>query len=313
MSPTPCKYIGIDVSKATLACRVQESTETYENNATGHRSIIKVAQKVPEAQVVLEASGGYERDLMQALWDHKIPVSRIEPGRIRGFARSEGIKAKTDPIDALVIQRFAQAKAPAATPAPSAEVQALAAWMDRRQQLVEEATREKNRIQNCPKILQPSHKKHLQFLEKQIASIDAEIAELIDNSPEMTAKLSILTEVVGVGAITAQTLLGFLPELGQVKSNHLNSLTGLAPHPKDSGKKKGRRSLQGGRAKVRRCLYMATVSASQHNPVIRDYVAGLVGRGIHKKSALVAGMRKLLNYLNLKMKREFYSKISLAA
>ena len=313
MSPTPCKYIAIDVSKDTLLCRVDETTKTYDNNAKGHGAIIKLTQASPGVHVVLEATGGYERDLMQTLWDQKIPVSRVEPSRIRAFARSEGIKAKNDPIDALMIQRYAQAKAPDPTPPPSAEEQALAAWMDRRQQLIEEATRQKNRIQNCPQILQASHKKHLQFLEKQIATIEAEIAELMRECREMAAKQDILIEVVGVAAITSQTLLAFLPEIGQVKSNHLNSLAGLAPYPKDSGKKRGRRSIQGGRARVRRCLYMAAVSASMHNPVIRDHVARLVDRGIPKKSALVSAMRKLLHYLNLKLKREYYAKISLAA
>lgn len=313
MSLTPCKYIAIDVSKATLECRWEQKTRTLGQTPKGHAELLKLAQGMPGAHVVLEATGGYEREVMQVLWDAAIPVSRIEPGRIRGFARSEGIKAKTDPIDTLVIYRFAEAKAPPPTPAPSATEQAIAAWMDRRQQLKEEITREKNRIQNCSKLLHKSHEKHLRFLEKEVAVIEATIKRLIKEDPAMTQKQAILTEVVGVGAVTAQTLLAFLPQLGQASSRHLNGLVGLAPHPRDSGKKKGKRSIQGGRAKVRRGLYMAALTASQHNPVLRDYYSGLVGRGIVKKSARVAVMRKLLNYLNLKMQREYYSKKSLAA
>lgn len=295
-------YIAIDIAKDTLEVCSESLTGTFAYDSQGLKALIKKIRKISDAFVVCEATGGYERNLLEALHDKEIPVALTNPSRVRAFAQSEGIKAKTDPIDAKMLLRFAEEKKPRATPPPSAERRDLESLMDRREQLTGELAREKNRLKMSRPPATASIKKSITFLEKEIDKIEAQIRELIDAHDELKEQDSRMQAVTGVGSVTSWTILTFLPEITELSRNEIVALAGIAPFNKDSGKSSGRRSIQAGRAKVRKCLYMAAQTAAQHNEVIMTYVAGLIARGKHYKMAMVAAMRKLLIHLQSLLK-----------
>jgi len=224
-------------------------------------------------------------------------VCVLNPSRVRAFARSEGIKAKTDAIDTAVLLRFAQQKALRPTPAPDPTHQELAALMDRRGHLSSEIAREKNRLDKAPHTVMASIKRMIRLIDKEIAAIERKIEKLIEHDPKLNPKARIITGVHGVGKVTSWSILAYLGEITELSRNQLVALAGVAPYNRDSGKTIGKRSIYGGRAKVRKCLYMAAKSAAQHNPVIKAYVEGLRARGKPYKCALVAAMRKLLIHI----------------
>ena len=252
---------------------------------------------------VNEASGGYERELAAFLGKSAIPQAMLNPARVRDFARSEGVRAKTDPIDTRMILAFAKSKALEAIDPPSQESLDLAALLDRREHLVEQMAREKNRLQNSEALIHPSIKRMMKILEKEIAVMDKAISQLVDSTPLLKSRSLTMQSVKGVGKVTAWTLLAYLTEMDHLDRNKLVALAGLAPFNRDSGKMSGRRSIQGGRAKVRKCLYMAAHTAASCNPVISAYVQGLRDRGKPYKCAIVAAMRKLLIHLQCLIKK----------
>ena len=253
--------------------------------------------------MVCEATGGYERGLMKFLFEKGVAVRLVNPARVRAFARSEGIQAKTDAIDAQVLLRFAQEKQLRAQAVPEASRVRLSALLDRRSQLSEQLAREKNRSQKSDSDeVSESIQVMISFVQQQIESIDEKIEECIDQNTTMKEQYARMIEVKGVGTVTAWSLLAYLPEMTHVGRNQAVALAGIAPYNRDSGKHSAKRKIVAGRAKVRRCLYMATQSAAVHNPIIKAYVQGLRARGKPYKCAIVAGMRKLLIHLQSLLK-----------
>jgi len=298
--------IAIDIAKDTLQVQTAKDSYSVGNNEPGLKKLLKhiARMEAPEAPfVVCEATGGYERALLELLHGSAIAVSLVNPARVRAFATSEGIKAKTDSIDARVLLRFAQHKELRPTPPPKPCEQALSALLDRRSHLTEQLAREKNRLQNSPQSIHPSIKRMIRFGQQELARIEGQIREVIKENEPLRAKAKIIATVKGVGEVTTWTLLAYLSEMTHVSRNQLVALAGLAPYNRDSGKSRSKRSIQGGRAKVRKCLYMAARTAARHNPVIKPYVEGLLARDKPYKCALVAAMRKLLIHLQSLLKK----------
>lgn len=299
---TTHNYIAIDIAKATLAVHCETFTGSFDYNPQGLKELLERIHTLQDPLVVCEATGGYERELMNLLYKHQIPVALLNPARVRAFARSEGIKAKTDPIDAVMLLRFAQSKRIMPTPPPSPEQQILQALMDRRNQLSESLAREKNRLQKSPSCILKSIEKMIRVTEKEISLIDEQIKKLIAKDESLNKQCSLMQSVTGIGHTTAWTILAYLGEITSLKRNQLVALAGIAPYAKDSGKFKGKRRIEGGRSKVRRCLYMAAQSAAVYNPHIKAYVDALRARNKPYKCAIVAAMRKLLIHLHSLLK-----------
>ena len=299
----PIHYVAIDVSKSTLQVQDDRRAFAVGNDPKSHRKLLSYLKTCANPLVVFEASGGYERALLQSLHKAGMPLAMVNPARVRDFARSEGVRAKTDPIDGKMILAFAKSKALRAMAAPSETCLKLAALLDRRGHLVEQLAREKNRLQNSEPFIHRSIKKMIKILDKEIAAIEKAIDQLVNSDPGLKSRSEIIQSIKGVGNITAWTLLAYLSEIEDLNRNRLVALAGIAPFNRDSGKFSGRRSIIGGRAKVRKCLYMAAHTAASCNPVIAAYVQGLRDRGKPYKCAIVAAMRKLLIHIQSLMKK----------
>lgn len=300
-------YIAIDVAKNTLQLCGPKMNKSISNDAETLEVFCSDLNDIENPYVVCEASGSYEGPLLRALHKKEIPVALVNPDRVNAFARSKGIKAKTDPIDAKTLRMFAQAEHPRQTLARSENIQRMITLLDRRAQRSADLTREKNRLEKkIPEHADSIHES-IDFIEGQINKIDAEIEAIIAADAHLKKQDKALRKTKGIGEITSWTLLAYMPEITELKRNALVSLAGLAPFNRDSGKTQKRRSIQGGRAKVRRCLYMAAVSASSHNDVIKKYVRGLKKRGKHYKMAQVAAMRKLLIHAQSVLKKLEYA------
>jgi transposase len=300
-------YLAVDVAKATLQIQTRENARALPYDRRGIEEIILEARKDPNTVVVLEATGGFERDLLDALHSASVACVLVNPGRVRAFARSEGIKAKTDPIDARVLLRFAQEKALQPMPVPSTKQKELAALLDRRTQLNAMLIEEKTRLQNTPKCIQDDIRGLIRSLKLKIQRIEQRIENLIRADESMQEAAKLIQSVEGVGPVTAWAILAYLPEITQLSRNQICALVGIAPFNRDSGKKSGPRCIHGGRVKVRNTLYMAAVSASMHNPIIRDYVRGLRERGKAFKCAIVAAMRKLILHIQSLLKKHAFA------
>jgi transposase len=296
-------FVGIDVSKAVLDVATSTGTERQvANDDSGIASLIAELSQLQTTLVVLEASGGYQSDVVAALIVRKIPVAVVNPRQVRDFAKAIGKLAKTDAIDAQVLVRFAQAVRPEPRQPPDEQTVALEAVLTRRRQVVEMLTAERNRLAKSAKRVRPSIEATIEFLSKQLADINEDLDSTIRQSPVWREKEDILRSVPGVGRIVATTLMCELPELGRLNRKEVAALVGIAPFNHDSGTLRGRRSIWGGRASVRTALFMAVVSASRFNPVIRSFYERLRAAGKIKKVALVACMRKLLTILNSMMR-----------
>jgi len=293
-------YVGIDVAQAELevACHPTDETWTVGNQAAGWAGLVERLRTLQPARIVLEASGGLEVPLVAELALHQLPVVVVNPRQVRDFAKALGRWAKSDRLDARVLAHFAQAVQPALRPLPSAEEAQLAALVTRRRQVVEMLVAEKNRLARTRPALVARVRKHLAWLEQELAELDDEIGRWLRQSPVWREQEDLLRSVPGVGSVTAQTLLAELPELGRLNRKQIAALVGVAPFNHDSGQHRGLRVVWGGRAQVRRVLYMATLSASRHNPVIRAFYHRLRQTGKKPKVALIACMRKLLTILN---------------
>jgi len=295
--------VGIDVSKQRLDIAPLHGQGTmdaaFDNTPEGHAALVEQLCKIRPRLIVLESTGGYQRGVVAALATAGLPVVVANPRQVRDFARGLGILAKTDAIDATVLARFAEKIDPPVRKLPDEAAQALADLLARRRQLVELRTAEKNRLQqtSAPRV-KASIRAVLTMLDAQIAAIDDDLDGHIRRSPVWREKENLLLSVPGVGAQTARTLLACLPELGTISRQAIAALVGVAPINRDSGAMRGRRTTWGGRRVVRSSLYMATLVASRHNPVIRAQYQKLLAAGKPKKVALVACMRKLLTILN---------------
>lgn len=293
---------GIDVSKQHLdACWLAEQ-QRLVNDASGWDVLIAKLLQAQVGLVVLEATGGYERGLVCALQGAGITVARVNPRQARDFAKSMGVLAKTDRVDARLLRDFADVlarhkdRAKYITPVIEAERLELAALMTRRRQLVEMRVAEAQRMEHATKLTYRSIKRVLRLLDAQIAQIDKEADDHLDRHFKDQRKL--LDSVKGVGPVTIMTLSAALPELGQLQRRQIAKLVGVAPLANDSGQRNGPRRIWGGRSQVRAVLYMATLSAIRHNPVIEVFHSRLIAAGKLPKVAIVACMRKLLTILN---------------
>ena len=253
--------------------------------------------------VVLEATGGFEMPIAGELELVGLPVSLVNPRQVRSFARATGKLAKTDAIDALLLAQFAEAVKPPVRPLPDEETRELRALVDRRRQLLEMLTSERNRLRPASKRVGRLIQEHILWLKQQIDDLDKDIGELIRSSPIWRAQEDLLRSVPGVGRVLSCTLLTHLPELGSLNRGQVAALVGVAPLNRDSGAFRGKRSVWGGRTAIRSALYMAALVASQHNPVIKAFYHRLRAAGKPAKVALTACMRKLLLILNSMLKR----------
>jgi transposase len=303
------EYIAIDIAKDSLAVKSKTYSGTVPYNAQGLSKLIVEMQSMDNPIVVCEATGGYERKLMDYMGKNAIAVALVNPVRVRAFAKSKGIKTKTDPIDAALLLDFAQSKNLEPTPPLSDQQRTFQALMDRRSQLTESLAREKNRLEKCSQCVRKSIEKMIGIIEEELAGIEEQIEQLVNDNEVISKYGSTLQSVVGVGKTTAWTILAYLPEITTVGRNQLVALAGVSPFNKDSGKYSKKRRIEGGRAKVRKCLYMAAQSAAVHNQHIKKYVDDLRARGKPYKCAIVAAMRKLLIHLQVLLKKQ---KITLA-
>lgn len=306
-------FVGIDISKEYLDMHIlgEEKSSRHKNNTKGIGGIIKVLSKLNIKLVVIEASGGYEKELVRALLINIIPTSLINPKRVRDFAKALGILAKTDDIDAKVLSRFASTIEPKQIQLLSSEVEKLSDIVNRRNQLLGILVAEKNRLDKTfPNKILVGIRKHIKWLEKELKSIENEIDQAIKNSPELKSTSEVLTQVKGVGEVLAATIITFLPEIGKIGDKQISALVGVAPFNRDSGKHVGHKVIWGGRQSVRNVLYMATLSAIRFNADIRTFYLRLVASGKQKKVALIAAMRKLIVALNRKMAKFLEANIS---
>ena len=298
-------FIGIDVSKDKLdvADWPASFAECFANDETGHSQLLKKLPNPGSCLVVLEATGRYEKRVVLELLNAGHVVSVVNPRQVRDFAKALGILAKTDRIDARVIARFGEQVRPRTTEKTHEKQDELHQLVTRRRQLIALRTGEENRIGTATsKIVRRSLQKNIKHLSREIATIDQEIARLVKSDDEWKGKSEILQSAVGVGEVTATTLIAELPELGKLNRQKISALVGIAPFNRDSGQFRGRRMIHGGRSSVRSVLYMAVLSARQHNPVIRAFAERLTAKGKLPKVVLVACMRKLLVMLNTMIK-----------
>lgn len=299
-------YIAIDIAKDSLQVQAPDGACSVIYDSSGLRKIASILKKQPAGTIIVcEATGGYERQLIDYLHTKKHPVCLLNPARVRAFARSEGLKAKTDPLDAKLLLRYANERQPPAQPPKDARLKKLAILLDRREQVVEMAAREKARLKSGNATIESMVQQTLRFFKRQIEKLDQSIKELIESDARLRTKNNIIQSVVGVGPVTAWSICAYLPEITEVNRGQLAALAGLAPYNQDSGQKKGLRRIQGGRQKVRNPLYMAAASAATHNPHIKAYVKRLrEEKGKPYKCAITAAMRKMLIHIQSLLKNQ---------
>ena len=284
--------VAVDVAKDTLCVLSEGHLSSVANAPRGLNRFVQYLGKLQSPWVFCEASGGYERALVNRLHEAGIVVTVINPALLRHFARSEGVKAKNDPTDTRMILRFAQEKKPAPTPPPPRPE--LTALMDRRTHLSDELTREKTRLQNSPNLIHASIQRMIRLLEREHKRIEQAIKTLINNDNTAHRAADLIQQTDGAGPVTAWAVIAYLPEITHHNRTRTVAMTGLAPFDRDSGLSKGPRHICGGRHKVRNVLYMAAMSACRHNPIIRDYAQRAERRGKDPKWIYTAVMRKLL-------------------
>jgi transposase len=309
MDSNPDRFVGIDVSKAVLDCALLQGDgalvcQRFDNDATGHGQLVAWARVEQPALLVVEATGGYEAAMVVALAAAGLPVTVVNPRQARDFAKALGVLAKTDRVDAAVLARFAERIRPAVRAPKPQELSAMEALLVRRRQLVDMLSAEMQRHGQARGPIARQIAQHLRWLQRQIAAADDDLEGMIAASALMQRKLDVLTSVPGVGRVTATSLLAQLPELGRLNEKQISALVGVCPFCRDSGQMRGRRTIWGGRARVRAALYMAALVAARHNPVIQAFYQRLLAAGKAKKLALVACMHKLLLILNALLKTD---------
>jgi transposase len=299
-------FVGIDISKNNLDVHLlpEDHSETYQYEPTAVKALIKKLKATEPLLIVLEASGGYEISIAAQLADASLPVAIINPRQIRDYARAIGKLAKTDKIDARVIARFAQDVRPETRALLSIKELELKELVARREQLIEMRTAEKNRLSRARgrKVIRGINKL-IETINRQIKAIDQELDNEIRKNPLWNKKVELITSVPGIGRRTARTLLFCLPELGTLNRQQIAALVGVAPMNRDSGLMRGKRSIAGGRANVRRALHMPILTAVTHwNQRLKAFYERLRANGKKHKVALTACMRKLLVILNTMLK-----------
>ena len=293
-------YVGIDVAKANIDIAVRPTGRVWRASydAAGIEELVSQLENLTPATVFLEATGGLELPLVAALAAVALPVVVVNPRQVRDFAKATGRLAKTDALDAQVLAHFAEAVRPPVRPLRDADTQELNALTTRRSQLMTMLVAEKNRLGRATGAVRPSIQSHITWLEQQLKDLDEGLKQTLRQSPVWREKDDLLRSVPGVGEQLSRSLLAYLPELGALDRKQIAALVGVAPMNRDSGTVRGKRTVWGGRARVRAVLYMSALVASRFNPVIRTFYQRLLAAGKPKKLALTACMRKLLTILN---------------
>ncbi len=296
--------VGIDVSKAVLDVSVYPSGNTWrvEHTPAGMATLAEELADLRPAVVVVEATGGGEMSLTAALGVADLPVVVVNPRQVRAFARATGRLAKTDKLDAQVLAQFGAMVRPQIRPLPDAARQELRALVTRRQQLLEMITAEKNRLRRTTPGIRHRIEVNVRWLREQLKELDLYLEDFLKSSPLWQEEARVLRSAPGVGPIVTATLIARLPEMGSLNCKQVSALVGVAPFNRDSGTLRGKRTVWGGRADLRTALYMATLAATRHNPVLRAFYQRLCAAGKPKKVALIACMRKLLVILNSMIK-----------
>jgi len=297
---TTSSYVGIDVSKDRLDVAVlgERQKKQVNNTQIGIAELVDWIQAWQPELIVVEATGGYQRTVVEALFQVGLPVAVVNPARVRQFARACGLLAKTDKLDAQILAVFGQRVQPRRYEGKSQAEKELCALLVRRKQLEEMLKAEQNRLRTIAPSLCGSVERMITVLKEEKKRVDEQIRELMNEQKAWQAPSEILRSAPGVGPVTTATLLAELPELGKMDRKKIAALVGVAPMNYDSGRKRGYRKTKGGRGEVRSVLYMATLVATRRNPVIRTQYHHLLKRGKEKKVALTACMRKFLTILN---------------
>lgn len=297
---TPETFVGIDVGKHWLdaACAGDPHTQRFANTPEGRRELLGWVLPLQPHLVALEPTGGYERPVIDDLMASGLPVARVNPSQVRAFARGRGRRAKNDRLDAQVLARHAQLAQPRPLAPAEADRDELAALTQRRRQVQETLTAETHRLPQAHASVRADVAASIAACRAQVADLDQRIAALIEASPALQADNRLLQSVPGVGPVVSATLLAELPELGAGEPKRLAALAGLAPMDDDSGQRSRPRTICGGRAEVRRALYLAALVGSRCNPALRVFYTRLLANGKAKKVALVAAARKLLGVLH---------------
>jgi transposase len=298
-------YVGLDVAKLSLQLHLAGRFHPLANDRKGHAQLLKLLRPHPGAHLICEATGGYEQPVVRALQAADIPVSIIEASRVRHFARAQGQRAKTDPIDAASLTHYGITFKPIPTPAVGAQQHRLAEISQRRRQLIHTRTMESNRAEHYSDPLCVRQARQLQkTLEKQIEQCDQAITTLIAQDTSLQHKARRLEAIAGVGPVVAATVLAEMPELGKLNPQTAAALAGVAPYNRDSGELKGVRHISGGRRPVRCALYMATLSAVRHDRILKAFYTRLRTAGKKPLVALTACMRKLIVLMNHLLKND---------
>ena len=300
-------FVGIDVSKNTLDLRLEPIGQSLHvsNDEVGISQVRKRLQDMSPTLIVMEATGGLETRLASELAACALPVVVINPRQARDFAKACGQLAKTDRVDAAMLCAFAKAIRPSVRTLKDAATQELDAMVTRRHQLVGMRVQESLRLHSASSpALQKNVKKHIVWLDKQIASIDTDLRQCLRSCDAWRVKDDLLRSIPGIGEVTTLTLLAKCPELGQLNRREIAKLTGVAPLSNDSGKHHGKRFIWGGRADIRAVLYMATLSAKRCNPAIKAFAERLKQAGKPPKVVIVACMRKLITIMNTMLKNK---------
>lgn len=295
------RFVGIDVSKDRLDVHILPEDEAFiiERTGRGLASLVDRLKPLLPSLVVVEATGGFESTTAAALAGAGLPLAVVNPAQIRHYAQALGKRAKTDPIDALVIARFAADIRPEARPLPDEMTQFLADLVARRRQIVEMLQGERQREKRTKvKRVRKSLARLIGALEKELAELDREIDDTVRGSPAWREKEDLLTSVPGIGPKTAYTLIAELPELGTLDRKTVASLAGLAPYTRQSGRWKGKSMIGGGRKHVRSAVFIAAMVACRYNKTLKAFYDRLLRAGKAKLPAIVAVARKLLTILN---------------
>jgi transposase len=297
-------YVGVDVAKSALDVAVTDSGETWQfvNDDEGISQAVHYIASVKPAGIILEATGNLEMPLAAALQASRLPVAVINPRQVRDFARATGVLAKTDRIDARILALFGMQIKPEVRLLPDQKAREMSSLLARRRQLIEMLTAENNRLLQADISIRPGIEIHIKWLKEAISAINDDLDQQIQSSSSWLEKDNLLKSVPGVGKVVSTTLLIELPELGTLNRRKIAALVGVAPLNRDSGTLRGKRTVWGGRAKLRAVLYMAALVGVRRNPVMATFYERLLKAGKVKKVALVACMRKLLTILNAMMR-----------
>ena len=297
-------FIGIDIAKAWLdiGSLPQAQSERVDHDAVSITGLCERWVVLKPTLIVMEATGGLETELASALAAAGLPVAVVNPRQVRDYAKACGRLAKTDKIDALMLASFAQAIRPQVRVLKNEETQALSDLLARRRQLIDMRVQEKLRLERASAVQRTSLNEHIAWLDARIHDQDIELTHRLRSSALWREKDDLLQAIPGVGKVTRFTLMALLPELGTLNRKEIAALAGLAPFNRDSGQHRGERVIWGGRAQVRKVLYMAALAATRSNPPIREFYQRLLAQGKPTKVALTACMRKLLTIMNAVVK-----------